>query len=328
MNNKTKYLKDSAGDVMVFNVPIVNVDTKIAEVVKLLDDRINDFSTINYIYIIDHSEKLVGTISIKDLYGSHKETKVKDLISSDLVSVGPDVDKERVVMLAIEKNLKAVPVVDKHGFLLGVVSNDDILTILHQESLENLLRLGGVVQEAPYEANVFSVSLFRSLKNRLPWLIVGLLGGLLAAFIVSSFEDVLNKNIILASFIPLVVYMSSAVGSQMQAFIIRDLALDNNGFSFSKYLFRHSRVVFSIAIIIAILLYSLVLLIYSSESVALVLSVSLFFAVITSIFTGLVVPYLFHKMKLDPADASGPVATIMQDILSVLVYLAVAYLML
>ena len=328
MNKKIKYLKDSAGDVMVTNVPIVSVDIKVSEVIKLLDEKINDFSTINYIYIIDHSDKLVGAISIKDLYGSHKEMKAKDLISSDLVSVGPDVDKEKVAMLAIEKNLKAVPVVDEHGFLLGVVSSDDILTILHQESLENLLRLGGVVQEAPYEANVFSFSLLKSLKNRLPWLIVGLLGGILAAFIVSSFEEVLNKNIILASFIPLVVYMSAAVGSQMQAFIIRDLALDNNGFSFLKYFLRHSRVVLAIAVIIAFLLYSIVLLIYSSGSVAQVLAISLFFAISTSIFTGLVVPYLFYRMKLDPADASGPIATIMQDILSVLVYLAVAHFML
>lgn len=161
MNKKVEYLKDSAGDVMVTNVPIVNIDTRVSEVIKLLDEKINDFSTINYIYIVDYSDKLVGAISIKDLYGSHKAMRVEDLISSELISVGPDVDKEKVAMLAVEHALKAVPVVDHLGFLLGVVSSDDILTIIHQESLENLLRLGGVIQEAPYEANVFFFFTFK-----------------------------------------------------------------------------------------------------------------------------------------------------------------------
>ncbi|MFA7365235.1 MAG: magnesium transporter [Patescibacteria group bacterium] len=328
MIDKIKYLKDSAGDIMVSNVPIVVGEKSVLEVEKILNDDINKFSTINYIYIIDHNEMLIGAISIKDLYGSPKDMRVKDLISAELISVLPNTDKEKVAMLAIEKSLKAVPVVDDHGFLLGVVSSDDILRILHEESMENLLRLGGVVQDAPYEVNIFSTSLSRSLRNRLPWLIVGLLGGLLAAFVVSSFESVLNKNIILASFIPLVVYMSAAVGSQMQAFIIRDLAFDKNDFNFSKYLLKHTRVVLVMSVIISILLYLMVLFLYNASSIGIVLAISLFFAIITSIFTGLVIPYLFYKMKLDPADASGPIATILQDILSVLVYLLVAYIML
>lgn len=322
-----KYSQDSAGSLMISDVPIVKDNASVAEMENLLNNDINNFSTINYIYVINQVEKLIGAISIKDLFGSPKNMLAKDLISVELISVLPGTDKERVAMLALENSLKAVPVVDKHGFLLGVVSSDDILKILHDESLENLLRLSGVSQTTPYEANIFSFSIIKSLKNRLPWLIVGLLGGLLAAFVVSSFENVLNKNIILASFIPLVVYMSAAVGSQMQAFIIRDLAL-NHKINFSKYLFRHSRVVFIIALIISLLLYLLVLFLYNISGVSFVLAVSLFFAIITSIITGLVIPYMFYKLKLDPADASGPIATILQDILSVLVYLSVAYFLL
>jgi len=251
----------------------------------------------------------------------------RDLISSELVSVLPNIDKERVAMLALEKNLKAIPVIDDDGFLLGVIPNDIILKILYDESMENLLHLGGVFHNAPHETNIFSFSLLKSLKTRLPWLIVGLFGGLFSAFVVYSFEGVLNKNIILASFIPLVVYMSAAVGSQMQAFIIRDLALNHN-LNFFKYLIRHTRVVFFIALIISFLLSLLVNFIYSEYLVGIVLAVSLFFAIMTSIITGLIIPFIFYKLKLDPATASGPIATIIQDILSVLVYLLIAYLML
>jgi magnesium transporter len=327
MKKKKRYPEGSVAHLISKDVPIAKSSFTVAEIKELLDVNINIFSTINYIYIIDEAEKLIGAISIKDLYGSHKSIAAKDLLSAELISVSPGTDKEKVAMLALEKSLKAVPVVDERGFLLGIVSSDDILKILHDESVENLLKLSGVSQKEPYNVNIFSISLPRSLKNRLPWLIVGLLGGLFVAFVVSFFEGVLNKNIILAAFIPLIVYMSDAVCSQMQAFIIRDLALSES-INFLKYTIRHARVVFFIGLIISGLLYLLVLLFYGDSLIALVLSISLFFATITSILTGLVVPFVFHKLKMDPANASGPIATILQDILSVFVYLLTAYILL
>ena len=327
MNNDKKYKKDSAGFLMITDVPVMKDTSRVREMEDLLNKSINNFSTVNYIYVISQENKLIGAISIKNLFGASKEMLARDLISSELVSVLPNIDKERVAMLALEKNLKAIPVIDDDGFLLGVIPNDIILKILYDESMENLLHLGGVFHNAPHETNIFSFSLLKSLKTRLPWLIVGLFGGLFSAFVVSSFEGVLNKNIILASFIPLVVYMSAAVGSQMQAFIIRDLALNHN-LNFFKYLIRHTRVVFFIALIISFLLSLLVNFIYSEYLVGIVLAVSLFFAIMTSIITGLIIPFIFYKLKLDPATASGPIATIIQDILSVLVYLLIAYLML
>jgi magnesium transporter len=312
---------------MLSNVPIAKESSSVAEMEKLLNKDIKKFSTINYIYIIDKENKLIGAISIKNLFGSPKKKTAKELIKSDLISVRAETDKERVAMLALEKSLKAVPVTDKNGFLLGIIASDDILKILHDESMENLLRMSGISQEAPYKTNIFSISILKSLKNRLPWLIIGLFGGLLAAFVVSKFEGVLNKNIILASFIPLVVYMSSAVGSQTQAFIIRDLALDHK-LNFLKYLTKHTRVIFIIAIIISSLLYLLSLSLYGIYDISLTLSISLFFAIITSIITGLLIPYSFYRLKFDPADASGPISTILQDILSILVYLSIASLLL
>jgi magnesium transporter len=327
MKKKKKYSEGAAIHLVTKEIPVAKSNATVAEIQGLLDSDINKFSTINYIYIIDKAKKLIGAISIKDLYGSHKSIKAKDLLSAELVSVSPETDKEKVAMLALEKSLKAVPVIDEYGFLLGVISSDDILKILHDESVENLLKLSGVSQKEPYNLDIFSFSIFKSLKNRLPWLIVGLLGGLLAAFLISFFEGVLNENIILVVFIPLIVYMSGATCSQMQACIIRDLALSGS-INFLKYTIRHARVVFLISIIISILLYFLVLLLYGDSSVAFVLCVSLFFAIITSILTGIVAPFMFYKLKMDPANVSGPIAIIVQDILSVFVYLFTAYILL
>jgi magnesium transporter len=326
MDNK-KYKKDSAGSLMIKNVPVFKDNFKVSEMKDFLNNNIKDLSTINYIYIISQEDKLIGAISIKNLFGYSSETMAKDLISSELISVSANTDKERVAMLALEKNLKAIPVVDDNGLLLGIIPNDIILKILYDESMENLLHLGGAFHKEPYETNIFSFSLLKSLKTRLPWLIVGLFGGLFSAFVVSNFEEVLNKNIILASFIPLVVYMSAAVGSQMQAFIIRDLALNHN-LNFFKYLIKHTQVVFFIALIISFLLCLLINFIYGEYLIGVVLAVSLFFAIITSIITGLIIPFIFYKFKLDPANASGPIATNIQDILSILVYFLTAYIIL
>lgn len=312
---------------MISNVPVILENVLVDEVKKILNRDIADFSTINYIYIVNQRGRLLGAVSIKNFFGPKQNLKVKDLIKSRVARVSPETDQEQVAMLALKKNLKAIPVVAGNGRLLGVVPNDVIMNILHEESVENLLRLSGVNQEESYEDNGLSLSLFKSLKNRLPWLIVGLLGGLFIAFIVSNFESVLSKHIVLASFIPLVVYMSSAVGSQAQSFIIRDLAL-NKDLNFIPYLIRHTRVVVMIALIISPLLCFISFFLYGVYAVSLVLALSLFLSILTSIISGLIIPYIFFRLKLDPADASGPIATILQDILSTVTYFSVAYFLL
>jgi len=171
--------------------------------------------------------------------------------------------------------------------------------------------------------NVLNIPIFRSIKHRLPWLILGLVGGMLGAGIVNQFEGLLSRYLILASFIPLIVYMADAVGTQMEAFIIRDLAV-NPKLKFFAYFWRQASIVVLIGILASALLFLGAEMIFHNFVISLVLGIALFLAILTSLVTGLIVPYLFGKLRLDPANASGPIATIIQDILSVLVYFSVA----
>ncbi|MCA9390252.1 magnesium transporter, partial [candidate division WWE3 bacterium] len=166
-----------------------------------------------------------------------------------------------------------------------------------------------------------------SVIHRLPWLILGLVGGIAAAKIVEVFEVTLSQNIILAAFIPLIVYMGDAVGTQMEAFIIRDLSL-NPKLSILKYFSKQLMVVLSLGIISAIMVYLTTILIYGTSTIAAILSISMFFAILSSVITGLFVPYIFGKMNFDPANASGPIATILQDLMSVSIYFAAAHILL
>ncbi|MEW6569883.1 MAG: magnesium transporter [Nitrospirota bacterium] len=174
---------------------------------------------------------------------------------------------------------------------------------------------------------LFELPLSVSVKHRIPWLIVGLLGGILAAKAIGFFEGTLTKNLVLAAFIPLVVYMSDAVGTQMEAFIIRDLAV-NPRLNFLRYLTKQLQIVILIASIISVILFLASILLYRDFDIGKVLGITLFSAIISSVFTGLIIPYLLSRLKFDPADASGPIATIIQDILSVIIYFGIASLIL
>lgn len=171
--------------------------------------------------------------------------------------------------------------------------------------------------------DVLKIPVGTSVKHRLPWLIIGLIGGVLAAQIVENFEGVLSENLFLATFIPLIVYMSDAVGTQMESFAIRDFAIKSH-IHFIKYFVRQFLVISIIGVILSLCLLGIIIATHHEFKVGLVLSISLFAAVLSSLFTGLLIPYVFSKIKFDPANASGPIATIIQDLLSVSVYFFIA----
>jgi len=311
-----------ADELILSSVPIVRGNATIGDVEELLIERIREFDAIHYIYILDDNGKLKGVMSLKEIFRSPKQAKVKDLYPKKLVKAHQHATREKVAFLALKHRLKEIPVVDSSNRFLGVVPADAILEIIDSEAVENLLRLGGVAHVSNYD-DVFHLSLLRSLKHRLPWLIVGLLGGVLASGIVGNFESVLAKNIILAAFIPLIVYMSDAVGTQMEAFIIRDLAVNEN-LKFPAYFLRQMSIVLMVGVILSSLLYVGGLFFFDDPRISLVVALALFFAIISSLITGLVIPFIFSKFKMDPANASGPIATIIQDLMSVFIYFSIA----
>ena len=184
-------------------------------------------------------------------------------------------------------------------------------------------------KKAPKEVidNVLRLPLQSSIKHRIPWLMIGLIGGLGAAGIVEYFESTLKDNIVLAAFIPLIVYMSDAVGTQMEAFVLRDYAI-NPSINFKRYFMRQLAIIAVIGFLASIVLFIATMIFYMRFDLSFVLSFSLFVAVISSIFTGLIIPKFLGRFRLDPANASGPIATLLQDIMSVFIFFGVASLLL
>lgn len=317
---------------MVHDLPVARVGNTVGEVRESILTRIHSFSSIIYVYVVDEEGHLIGVLSIRELFEGRKDATIESVcIREDVASVHAGDACERVAYLALRRNIKAIPVIDAERTLLGVIPPDALLRILYREMHEDQLHMAGIHHRGVHHEqgldSILTISLGRSLLHRLPWLFLGMLGGLLAAKIIGSFEQTLEGNLLLAAFIPLVVYMSSAVGLQMESFIIRDLALDRR-LPFHRYFVRQFLIIACMAAILAGLGFLSSFALHGQSDVSLVLGVSLFAAILSSLLTGLLIPYVFSRFRMDPANASGPTATIVQDLLSITIYFAVATSML
>lgn len=303
----------------------VKADTTIGEAVDLLTQKVSDFNSINYVYVVDDSNALLGVFSIKELFRQPKTMMVNRIMHGDIVKVKPNVTQERVVYLALKHSLKEMPVVDKDNHFLGIIPSDKILSIAYKEAREDLMKFAGLKHEEGMSDNIMNLPILTSLKHRLPWLLLGLLGGIFSAKIIDSFEGLLARNLVLASFIPLIVYISGAVGAQVSIFLIRDLAISTQ-INLIKYFIRQFVVIFLIGIVLSIVLAVISFLLYGSWDVSLTLALSLMLAIVSSLVSGFIIPTVVNKMKMDPANVTGPIGTVVQDITSILIYFAIASL--
>lgn len=312
--------RKKAIDYISNSIPTASINAKVEEVLKLfLNKKI--FESISNVYVLD-DDKFVGQLKIEEVVKNEKNQVIEELIKEEhKVVVSPNTELRKVALKAMSHNLTALPVVDKSGKFLGAITTDTILKTLDSKSVAQVLRHGGI--NISHQPNIYSTDIKTSLKHRLPWLLAGLLGGIATAGIITGFEKTLEQNLVLAIFIPLIVYMADAIGNQMEAFVIRDLDKSVQ-FDFKKYIGKQLEVVGLIALILSVIIFIFSLISFYSMKLSFVIAVGLFCASISSVITGVMIPFIFSKLKLDPADASGPIATIIQDFSSLLIYFTIA----
>lgn len=321
-NNK-EFPPKTAGRLMTNQVPLVFKEQTIQELQDLLFKKMEEVETINYFYVIDKDGKLIGVFSIKEIFRTPKNFKVAEIMKTELIKCRALTDQERVAILALKNNLKSIPVVDKDDKFLGVVTSDTILNVLHQENVEDILRAGGISPLEKEIRELTKVSAGAVVKARLPYLLLGLFGGVLAAQIIGFFENVLKTQILLALFIPVVVYLSDAVATQTETLIIRGIALDSK-LVFKKYFLREIKIGALLALILGISLGVISTFWWQETSLAIILGLTLFIGVFLSVVVATSIPLILQKIKKDPALGSGPLATIITDILSITVYFLIA----
>ena len=305
-------------------IPIVPVTSTLLETQSYLLSHKGEFDSIDYIYVMDAEGKLAGVFSIKEIYRQPLSRIVSSVYrKSPLVTANIRSHPEEIAHLALKHGIKAVPILDEHGKLVGIIPHDAVNKTIYRESREDVLHLAGVSRRHLAVDNILEISIIQSVRHRLPWLVVGTLGGLAIARIIGQFQQTLSDNLVLATFIPLVVYIADAVGTQMEAFVIRDLALFRK-LDFGRYFTRHLLAVLAIALLLGVVISVVGFILYRQMDIGFVLGLAVAGSTISALFSGLIVPLFFRKLKVDPANASGPLGTIIQDAISVVIYFLIA----
>jgi magnesium transporter len=314
----------TALDSMTSTVPRVQPQDKVDSIKQLLSTQACQLGNIDYIYVVNGQGHLDGVLSIKEVFCSlDSEVTAREIMKQDLVVASPSTHQERVVYLALSHGIKAVPVVDEDGLFQGVVPYDQILRIFNHEVQSDVFKFGGIFHKVGKEYTSIQSSTRMMIRSRLPWLVVGVLGGTMAAGLIGYFENLLSEYLVLAFFIPVMVYMSDAAGTQSEALIIRSLALDPK-LAMKSYFIRELQVAGVIGLVSGVLAAFTSLLGWTQPVLSLIVGFSMFISIISSVAIATVAPLIFYKLKYDPAVATGPLATIVSDITTLAIYFTTA----
>ena len=316
------YPEDSAGILMYTDVFTLHEETKAKDAIYALQDQ-EDAEMVFYLYTLDNDGRLTGVISLRDLVTTPSDTMLKDIMSKQIHVVRPETDQEEVARIVSQYNFLAVPVVDSEDRLLGIVTVDDVVDIIREEATEDFLQLVGVGKDR----EILLKSSWENARTRVPWLFASWVGGILAAFIIGVFDDVLKSTIALAAFIPVIMGMGGNIGTQSSTMIVRGLATGRVSLENSvKILFKEIRVGLILGILYGLLLglFAIFQFINVSPMIGVVVGLSICISMIIAATIGSLVPLILNRFEIDPAIATGPFVTTAIDILGVAFYFIVA----
>lgn len=312
----------TAADLMTAAVPQARPNAMVAETVEALRSR--SWDEVGHIYLLDEQSQLVGQVPIERLLVAPPGARLDSVRGTPPLIVRAGDNAETVALLAVERHDADVAVLDEPGRFMGAIPIGRLLALLHEEHVDDILRMGGLAAFHPAPPETGGIA--QIVRARVPWLLIGLAGGFLAGGIASLFEAPLKDNITLAFFLPLVVYMADAVGTQTETILVRALAYGK--VSLGTQLLREGTVGLLIGGIVGLSAGAFLLAWGGTRSVAVTVAVTLALTAMIATFVASLLPIGLSRVGIDPALASGPVATVVQDILSVGVYLGIATLIL
>ncbi|WP_102028064.1 magnesium transporter [Salirhabdus sp. Marseille-P4669] len=314
------YEEKTAGSIMTTEFVAVRASMAIREAMLHLRKEAPEAETIYYIYVIDGEKHLVGVISLRDLIIAEEDWVIRDVMSDRIVAAQASEDQEDVARMMRDYDLLALPVVDFQNHLLGIITVDDIIDVMEEEASEDYSKLAGVSDKETPNMNALEAA-----KKRLPWLLILLFLGLFTASLIGRFEETLDKVAILAIFIPLIAGMAGNTGTQALAVAVRSIATgDSEKDGISKLLLREAGTGFITGTCSGIVITIVIYVWKGSIYLGILVGISIMLTLIVATLAGAFIPLLMHKMKIDPAVASGPFITTINDIISILIYFGMA----
>ena len=326
-----QYGSETAGGIMTtdtFSLPSTETASGAIEVLQTAGE---DLEMAFYLYVVNEHNHLVGVVSLRQLVTVPADTSLADIMTTDVVRVALTTDQEDVARVVARYNFLAVPVVDEHNHLVGIVTVDDVIDVIRDEATEDILKIVG----ASAEEDIGSSSVVHSAKSRLPWLFASFLGGLMAAFLIGGYDETLRKVVPVAAFIPVIVGMAGNIGTQALTVTVRGLALGQIDVrTIGRTIVKEMTVGLICGLTYGFLLGFFAAFRYidspdvpSSFTLAISVGISICMAMLLASTVGVCVPLICHKLHIDPAVATGPFVTTSVDILGIFIYFNTAIIL-
>lgn len=331
INAFLNYPEDSAGSLMTPEYISLDKDMTAKEAMAHIKKVGMDAETIYTCYVKDTGRKLIGIVSLSTLVIADDNTKVRDLMRSEFVYLNVYDDQEEVAAAFKKYDFLAMPVVDKEGRLVGIITVDDILDVIEEEDTEDIERMAGIVDVSDsWDSDYLDISVWEHAKNRLPWLLILMVAYIFTGMIVSSYEAKLSQVISLVAYMPMLMGTGGNTGSQASTLIIRGLATGEVELSdAAKILWKEARIGIVVGLILSAFNFlRVVFLDGQSVMIALTICTAMIFIVIIAKLLGSMIPLIVKKIGLDPALIANPFISSISDAVALTIYFAMASLFL
>ncbi|MBQ7362154.1 MAG: magnesium transporter [Bacteroidaceae bacterium] len=319
-----QYDEDTAGGLMSTEMVVVNENWSMPECLKEMRRQAEELDDIYYIYVVDDDERLCGIFPLRKMITSPSVVKVKHVMSRNVVSVDVDTPIDEVAMLIEKYNLVAIPVVDKINRLLGQITVDDVMDEIREQNEHEYQLNAGITKDIETNDTVFMQT-----SARLPWLLIGMLGGIASSLLLGNFTSTLGDHPEMSLFIPLLAGMGGNVGVQSSAIVVQGLANNSldQGHMFS-YIFKELKVSLINATILSLIVYAYNFFVYGPmDIVTLTVPLSLIVVILFASAFGTFVPMVLNRMDINPAVATGPFIQIVNDLSGMTFYMLIAKLL-
>lgn len=319
-----KYGEETAGRIMVTDFIALKQDMTVKEAIAHIQKEHVDVEMPFYLYVVDAYGKLAGVSSLRQLVLVPPETELKEIMTTDVITVHPEMDQEEVARIVARYDFLAVPVVDQSLRLVGIVTVDDVIDILRREATEDILKMAGAGEEF-----VETKSVFKSTRIRLPWLFASCIGGIIAFFVIGHFEGGLSQFAYLAAFIPVIMGMGGNIGTQSSTIVVRGLATGRLQIrDIWRVVLKELAVGVILGVVYGLLIGTVAQFRFSTAALAVSVGLALICSMSVAALIGSFVPMAFARFHIDPAVATGPFVTTAIDIVSVFFYFQIATILL
>jgi len=318
-----KYPEESAGGIMTTEFISLPADIPAEDAIERLREIAPEAETIYYVYVVDQEGQLIGVLSLRDLIAASDGTILKSIMRSNVISVNAALDQEEVARIVSKYDLLAVPVVDDHDRLLGIITVDDVIDVMEQEATEDIYRLAGASEIVDMELTEAPVS--KVVRLRLPWLLISMVGGFISGSVIGGYESTLEAIVVLAVFIPVIMDMGGNVGTQSSTIFVRGLAtgeIDQG--EVWPYFYREIRIGVVLGLICGAMISVAAFIWKGNPYLGLVVGVSMLGTISVAALIGTLVPLICSKINIDPAITAGPFVTTIKDVTGLLIYFVIA----